>query len=109
MTDENIGANQKKTDYICISKESEGPAPDTLDETLPSVLINDNAHPKAPQCRRKSRNRPATPNTRNSGIKQRNNRHQRDKKSRKLSLRIHISTIFTQFLTAPCCLKYMSE
>ena len=27
--------NQKKTDYICISKESEGPAPDTLDETLP--------------------------------------------------------------------------
>ena len=28
-------ANQKKTDYICISKESEGPAPDTLDETLP--------------------------------------------------------------------------
>ena len=28
--------NQKKTDYICISKESEGPAPDTLDETLPS-------------------------------------------------------------------------
>ena len=29
------GANQKKTDFICISKESEGPAPDTLDETLP--------------------------------------------------------------------------
>ena len=28
--------NQKKTDYICISKESEGPAPDTLDETLPT-------------------------------------------------------------------------
>ena len=27
--------NQKKTDYICTSKESEGPAPDTLDETLP--------------------------------------------------------------------------
>ena len=27
--------NQKKTDYICISKESEGLAPDTLDETLP--------------------------------------------------------------------------
>ena len=27
--------NQKKTDYICISKESERPAPDTLDETLP--------------------------------------------------------------------------
>ena len=27
--------NQKKTDYICISKESEGPAPDTLNETLP--------------------------------------------------------------------------
>lgn len=27
--------NQKKTDYICISKESEGSAPDTLDETLP--------------------------------------------------------------------------
>ena len=26
--------NQKKTDYIRISKESEGPAPDTLDETL---------------------------------------------------------------------------
>ena len=33
-----IGANQKKTDYICISKESEGPAPDTLDETLPYPL-----------------------------------------------------------------------
>ncbi len=30
-------ANQKKTDYICISKESEGPAPDTLDETLPGI------------------------------------------------------------------------
>ena len=30
--------NQKKTDYICISKESEGPAPDTLDETLPLGL-----------------------------------------------------------------------
>lgn len=27
--------NQKKTDYIFISKESERPAPDTLDETLP--------------------------------------------------------------------------
>ena len=27
--------NEKKTDYICISKESEGPAPDTLDEKLP--------------------------------------------------------------------------
>ena len=25
----------KKTDYICTSKESERPAPDTLDETLP--------------------------------------------------------------------------
>ena len=32
--------NQKKTDYICISKESEGPAPDTLDETLPSKPLN---------------------------------------------------------------------
>ncbi len=31
--------NQKKTDYICISKESEGPAPDTLDETLPIELL----------------------------------------------------------------------
>ena len=31
--------SQKKTDYICISKESEGPAPDTLDETLPKSLI----------------------------------------------------------------------
>ena len=30
--------NQKKTDYICISKESEGPAPDTLDETLPRYI-----------------------------------------------------------------------
>ena len=30
--------NQKKTDYICISKESEGPAPDTLDETLPGKI-----------------------------------------------------------------------
>ena len=30
--------NQKKTDYICISKESEGPAPDTLDETLPQKM-----------------------------------------------------------------------
>ena len=29
--------NQKKTDYICISKESERPAPDTLDETLPLI------------------------------------------------------------------------
>ena len=29
--------NQKKTDYICISKESEGAAPDTLDETLPKI------------------------------------------------------------------------
>ena len=25
----------QKTDYICTSKESERPAPDTLDETLP--------------------------------------------------------------------------
>lgn len=27
--------NQKKIDYIFISNESEGPAPDTLGETLP--------------------------------------------------------------------------
>ena len=36
--------NQKKTDYICISKESEGPAPDTLDETLPIHLITDGSN-----------------------------------------------------------------
>ena len=35
-----IGANQKKTDYICISKESEGPAPDALDETLPNWKLD---------------------------------------------------------------------
>ena len=40
MTDENIGANQKKTDYICISEESEGLAPDTLDETLPNWKLD---------------------------------------------------------------------
>ena len=33
--------NQKKTDYICISKESEGPAPDTLDETLPKQRLSE--------------------------------------------------------------------
>ena len=31
--------NQKKTDYICISKESEGPVPDTLDETLSRLVV----------------------------------------------------------------------
>ena len=30
--------DQNKTDYICIFKESEGPAPDTLDETLQTNL-----------------------------------------------------------------------
>ena len=29
----------QKTDYICTSKESERPAPDTLDETLPKSVI----------------------------------------------------------------------
>lgn len=29
----------QKTDYICTSKESERPAPDTLDETLPLLAI----------------------------------------------------------------------
>ncbi|MGM9752873.1 MAG: hypothetical protein ACI3ZK_02320 [Candidatus Cryptobacteroides sp.] len=37
----------QKTDYICTSKESERPAPDTLDETLPIVgkeyMISDKA------------------------------------------------------------------
>ena len=40
MTDKNIGANQNKTDYICISGESEGLAPDTLDETLPNWKLD---------------------------------------------------------------------
>ena len=40
MTDENIGVNQKKTDYIRISKESEGSAPDALDETLPNWKLD---------------------------------------------------------------------
>ena len=31
--------NQKKIDYIRISKESGGPALDTLDETLPSFRM----------------------------------------------------------------------
>ena len=37
-------ANQKKTDYICISKESERPAPDTLDETLPGLTAYRHIH-----------------------------------------------------------------
>ena len=40
MTDKNIGANQNKTDYICISGEFEGLAPDTLDETLPNWKLD---------------------------------------------------------------------
>ena len=40
MTDENIGANQKKTDYICLSGESEGPTPDALYETLPNWKLD---------------------------------------------------------------------
>ena len=40
MTDKNIGANQNKTDYMCLSGESEGLAPDTLDETLPNWKLD---------------------------------------------------------------------
>ena len=40
MTDENIGANQKKTYYIGLSGESEGLARDTLHETLPNWKLD---------------------------------------------------------------------